>query len=350
MAWAPATIVKASNGMRGVILAAVLGVFGLLPKAVATEPPAAAANANPSAIQVAPVTRVPAASVPVPTKPVEPQIAAKALFGAVHSPADLVARSIGTYAKGCLSGAQMLPVDGAEWQAMRLSRDRNWGHPSLLLFLEHFASDARRFDGWPGLLVGDMSQPRGGPMVSSHASHQLGLDVDLWYQPMPSKRLSKDERETKSAESLLAPGGLSVDPQRFTADHIRLLKRAASFGEVERIFVHPAIKKALCQVTLNDVDRIWLIKMRPFWGHDDHFHVRIRCPEGDTNCHPQAPVPGDDGCGKELDDWFARLQTPPKPSAVPETPVQPLTLDKLPVECRAVLAAPGGSTVTPRLQ
>jgi murein endopeptidase len=30
-----------------------------------------------------------------------------------------------------------------------------------------------------GLLIGDMSQPRDGPMLYGHSSHQIGLDVDI---------------------------------------------------------------------------------------------------------------------------------------------------------------------------
>ena len=309
--------------------------------------PSQAAGDSDLQITVPPVTRQAPPAPAATSVDAATEIPAKTLFGAVRAPAALAARSIGTYAKGCLAGAQTLPADGAEWQAMRLSRNRNWGHPALVSYLERFAADARRLDGWTGLLVGDMSQPRGGPMASGHASHQVGLDADLWFRPMPAKRLTKAERETLSADSVLAPGGLKIDAQQFTAEHVRLLKRAASFGEVERVFVHPAIKKALCEATINDVDRTWLIKMRPIWGHYDHFHVRIRCPEDAVGCQPQAAPPGDDGCGKELDDWFALLRAPPKPDAVPEPPVKPLTLDKLPADCRTVLTAIGQVNAKP---
>ena len=72
---------------------------------------------------------------------------------------------------------------------------------------------------------------------------------------------------------------------------MRLIKRAASYPAVERIFVHPAIKKALCEDTAKDTDRAWLSKVRPMWGHHYHFHIRIVCPAGSTNCEHQ-PAPG----------------------------------------------------------
>src|SRR5205823_1814449 len=168
---------------------------------------------------------------------------AKVLFGAVKSPAPMAARAISFYAKGCLAGAAALPVDGPAWQAMRLSRNRNWGHPKLVALVEKLAVEAREHDAWPGLLVGDISQPRGGPMLSGHASHQVGLDADIWLTPMPDRRLTEREREDLSATSMLAPDEVSVDPKIWTDAHVRLLKRAASYASVERIFVHPAIKK-----------------------------------------------------------------------------------------------------------
>src|SRR5262245_38675284 len=177
---------------------------------------------------------------------------AKELFGAAKTPAPLAARSIGFYAKGCLAGAAALPVDGPAWQAMRLSRNRNWGHPDLIALLEKFAVDAKQHDGWPGLLVGDIAQPRGGPMLTGHASHQIGLDADVWFTPMPDRRLSEKEREDLSATSMRADDRVSVNPKVWTEAHGRLLKRIAGYQTVERVLVHPAIKKAVCEATAKD--------------------------------------------------------------------------------------------------
>jgi penicillin-insensitive murein endopeptidase len=270
---------------------------------------------------------------------------AKELFGAAKSPAPMAARAIGFYAKGCLAGGAALPIDGPAWQAMRLSRNRNWGHPETIATVEKLGVEARAHDGWPGLLVGDISQPRGGPMLTGHASHQVGLDADIWLTPMPDRRLTNQEREDISATSMLAPDGVSVDPKVWTDKHARLLKRAASYANVERIFVHPAIKKALCDATGKDENRAWLHKIRAYWGHYYHFHVRIACPSGSTNCEHQPPLPADDGCGKELTNWLALVKPKPKPATPPETVAKPappkpgITLDQLPAECRTVLAS-----------
>ncbi len=278
-------------------------------------------------------------------------IPAKQAFGIVLNPADLEARAIGSYARGCLAGGQMLPVDGPAWQAMRLSRNRNWGHPALIEYIERLASDARTQDDWPGLMVGDMAQPRGGPMLTGHASHQIGLDADIWLKPMPPRRLSQREREEISAVSMLAPGGLSVNRDVWTPGHVRLLRRAASYPQVARIFVHPAIKKALCEAAGSDRD--WLRPIRPWWGHHYHFHVRLRCPAGMVGCVDQAPPPPGDGCGKQLDDWYDLLTAPPKP-AQPREPRPELTLADLPSACTEVLrhdipqsGAPSGPVPVP---
>ena len=279
-----------------------------------------------------------------------PPTPAKVLFGAAKTPAPLAARAIGFYAKGCLAGAAALAIDGPAWQAMRLSRNRNWGHPVLIALVEKLAVEAKQHDGWPGLLVGDISQPRGGPMLTGHASHQIGLDADIWFTPMPDRRLSEKEREELSATSMLGDDRVSVNGKVWTDAHVRILKRTASYKEVERVLVHPAIKKAVCEASKEEKDRDWLSKIRPYWGHYYHFHIRIACPKGSTSCEGQPSVDDDnDGCGAELTRWLKLVTVPPRPappSAKPPPEKRPITLDQLPAECRSVLAegppAPAG--------
>ena len=280
-------------------------------------------------------------------------IGAKQLFGAVKEPAPLPARAIGSYTRGCLSGAVALPIDGPAWQVMRLSRNRNWGHPKLIALIEQFAKDAQKLDGWPGLLVGDIAQPRGGPMITGHASHQVGLDADFWLTPMPDRRLTAKEREDIQATTMLDGTGLAVDPKVFTDKQVALIKRAASYPKVERMFVHPAIKKALCQAA--GTDRKWLGKVRPLYGHYYHFHMRIKCPPGFAGCKPQTPPTGADGCGKEVNQWLARV-VPAKTPAPPPPPVStsskppkpPIMLSELPKECQALLGAKPDPVPIPR--
>ena len=261
-------------------------------------------------------------------------IAAKHQFGFVLSAAKLEARAIGSYAKGCMAGGTMLPVDGPAWQAMRLSRNRNWGLPVLVDFLERFAADLKARENWPGLLIGDMSQPRGGPMLTGHASHQTGLDADIWYMAMPAERMSWTEREFKEPVELASLNDTRVIKANWKEAYYRVLHRAAGYDDVERILVHPAVKKALCDISPKE-DRAWLRKVRPMWGHNYHFHVRLACPKGAKSCVPQAPPPADDGCGKQLDDWLKLVSRPPKP----EKPAPPPDLTKKPVKRKVTTVA-----------
>ncbi|HLK82421.1 MAG TPA: penicillin-insensitive murein endopeptidase [Xanthobacteraceae bacterium] len=273
--------------------------------------------------------------------PDDPKTPAKQLFGRISTPTPGRAHVVGFYANGCLAGASPLPVDGPAWQVMRLSRNRNWGHPTLIRFLERLAAKVRKAGEWNGLLVGDMSQPRGGPMLTGHASHQVGLDADIWLTPMPDRQLSRAEREEMSATMVVAENRLDVDPSVWTPGHLAVIKSAARDPQVERIFVNAAIKKALCRDT--DPDRDWLNKVRPYWGHDYHFHVRLYCPADSPDCKPQQPPPPGDGCGKDLDWWFTDAVLHPKPPPIPIRPKPPMTVAKMPPACRAVLAAPDAS-------
>jgi penicillin-insensitive murein DD-endopeptidase len=178
--------------------------------------------------------------------PNDPATPAKELFGRKATPALLAAHTIGFYSKGCIAGAKALPLDGDTWQVMRQSRNRNWGHPNLVRFLERLAHQAPKA-GWRGLLVGDMSQPRGGPMHTGHFSHQVGLDADIWLTPMPDRKLTRQEREEMMATVVVAADGRDVDPSVWTPAHAATIKAAAKDPQVSRIFVNPAIKKALCR-------------------------------------------------------------------------------------------------------
>ncbi|MHA1548358.1 MAG: penicillin-insensitive murein endopeptidase [Alphaproteobacteria bacterium] len=281
----------------------------------------------------------------------------KQFFGNIADPAPLAAASVGFYTKGCLAGGVALPTDGPAWQAMRLSRNRNWGTPGLVDVVQRLAQDARDQDGWNGLLVGDMSQPRGGPMVSGHTSHQTGLDVDIWFDPMPERTLSADERETMSATSYIKTGtNTDLDTSRWTEAHNRLIRRAALNPQVQRIFVNAGIKQELCRWA--GEDRAWLRKIRPWYRHDDHLHMRLRCPDGMAGCKPQDPTVAGDGCGDNLAYWLSD-----KPYYRPQTKgpyryKREMTLGDLPQTCRGVLAAgangidipPGPYAPSPRLR
>jgi len=260
-----------------------------------------------------------------------PRNAARRLFSIPVSPAQLPAQAFGAYGNGCIAGAVQLPPEGPGWQVMRPARARNFGHPKLVAWIQGFAAGALE-DGWPGLLIGDMAQPRGGPMLTGHASHQLGLEVDIWLTPAPGQGLlTTEEREEMSATDMVQSTLLEVNAE-FTPAHVALLRRAARMPDVDRIFVNAAIKQAACGDTTDT--REWLRKLRPWPGHTYHFHVALTCL--DAGCARRNPIPAGDGCGKELTHWFREDVRFPKPSP----PARILRLNDLPQACRAVLAAP----------
>ncbi|MGR3494615.1 penicillin-insensitive murein endopeptidase [Citreimonas sp.] len=279
--------------------------------------------------------RVPEVSAPL--DPVLSTREAKQLFGTVPAASGQRAEPLGSYSKGCLAGAEQLPETGPTGQAMRLSRNRNWGHPELIDYLGDLSRAAARQPGWNGLYIGDLSQPRGGPMLTGHASHQVGLDADIWMLPATDLSLSRAERESISSISLQRANGAYTN-DNWTRQHHEIMKAAASDPRVARIFVFPAAKVRMCAEETGNRD--WLAKIRPWYGHHYHFHVRLNCPRGAEGCVDQAPPPPGDGCA-DAQAWVNNILNPPPadPDAPPPAPKRELTMADLPRQCAAVLAA-----------
>ena len=280
--------------------------------------------------------------------PLHAEELANQLFGAKESPSQQESQPIGFYSKGCAAGLVQLPETGPTWQAMRLSRNRNYGQPVMIEFLQDLSVAATQV-GWRGLYIGDISQPRGGPMVSGHASHQIGLDADIWMLPPPSLSLSRQEREDISSIPVRSADQLS-DTENWTNSHRELLKAAASDKRVDRIFVAAAVKIEICK-TAKRRDTKWLQKIRPVAGHDTHFHVRLKCPKGAKLCETHTPTVnelsnGGNGCDDTLMWWVTDYLNPPEGGKVEKDPEEPkkkgprdYTMADLPAQCAAVLAS-----------
>jgi penicillin-insensitive murein endopeptidase len=316
------------------------------PAPVVAAPPAPA----PAPVVTAPVpaTPAPVVATPAPLPPQKPAVSeakkdatepAKILFSEKMLPSVGKPLAIGYYPRGCLQGAEALPVTGRTWQVMRLSRNRNWGHPELVKFLERFAPLAAKATGWHGILVGDMAQPRGGPLPFGHMSHQIGLDVDVWLTPMPGHVLSKDQREKMPPLNLVASDWKHVNPKTWTPADIAFIRTAAEQPEVERVLVNAAIKKEMCELQ-GDKHPAWMDKVRPWYGHNDHMHIRLKCPADSPHCRHQPPVPDSAACGKSLDYWFSDRVLHPKPKKGGGKPPKQIMLADLPAACKTVLNAP----------
>ncbi|MGY6550046.1 MAG: penicillin-insensitive murein endopeptidase [Roseinatronobacter sp.] len=284
-----------------------------------------------------------------PPGPSHAQSLANQLFGAHPLPSLQPPEAIGSYANGCAAGLVRLPETGPTWQAMRLSRNRNWGHPDAIAYVQDLSRVATTL-GWRGLYVGDISQPRGGPMTSGHASHQIGLDIDIWMLPPQRLNLSRAERESISSISVRTEDQRSVN-RNWTPAHHALLREAARDPRVDRIFVAAAVKIEMCR-TATRADTAWLQKIRPAVGHNYHFHVRLRCPAGSRNCVTQTPSVaelsnGGNGCDATLQWWVTDFLNPPRRERIEpsEDPAprrrhpRQFTMSDLPAQCQQVLAA-----------
>ncbi|PIV73993.1 MAG: penicillin-insensitive murein endopeptidase [Rhodobacteraceae bacterium CG17_big_fil_post_rev_8_21_14_2_50_65_11] len=266
---------------------------------------------------------------------------ARRLFGQVRAAQPARPAVLGGYARGCVQGAERLPETGPTWQAMRLSRNRNWGHPELLDYLRDLSRAAATLPGWEGLYIGDLAQPAGGPMLTGHASHQSGLDADIWMLPATDLALTRQRRESLSSISTRRAGGAFVG-ENWTEQHWHLLRAAASDPRVARIFVFPGAKVWMCDRETGD--RSYLRNIRPLHGHHTHFHVRLHCPDGNSDCVEQDPPPPGDGC-EEARVWQRNIISPPppQPGPAPPAPARPapargeIMLSDLPQQCTRVL-------------
>ncbi len=257
---------------------------------------------------------------------------AQSQFGARPTPSPHDPHPVGRHAQGCLAGGMQLPETGPTWQAMRLSRNHNWAHPAAIEFIGDLSQQATRA-GWSGLYVGDISQPRGGPLAG-HASHQIGLDIDVWLLPATRLDLSRSQRESLSSMNVRSADQRAVNGNWTRAHHF-LLETAARDPRVNRIFITPPVKLRMC-ADAGGGDRAWLAKIRPWWGHNTHFHVRLNCPRGAVGCVNPEPLPAGDGCAEAV-WWVTEALEPPDPNA-PKTPAKPpLRVADLPPQCAQVL-------------
>ncbi|WP_339113677.1 penicillin-insensitive murein endopeptidase [Thioclava sp. GXIMD2076] len=273
---------------------------------------------------------------------------ARQLFGAERAPSAQAPSAVGFYSKGCAAGMVAMPESGPTWQVMRLSRNRNYGQPETLAFLQDLSRQAATLPGWAGLYIGDIAQPRGGPMTGGHASHQTGLDADIWMLPPKRLDLSRSEREKISSISIRTADQTRINAN-WTPAHMALMEMTAKDPRVDRIFVAAAAKIAMCNAAPRG-DRAWLQKIRPYWGHNTHFHVRLKCPPGASACEKQTPSvaelsKGGDGCDETLNWWVTEALNPTKPAA-PQEPSGPpkrtaktYVMADLPAQCRNVLNA-----------
>ena len=249
-------------------------------------------------------------------------------------PAEGQALAIGKYTNGCVIGAKALPRQGPGFQTIRLIKNRFYGHPEMISYLKNLGQRIHHA-GMPDMLVGDIAMPAGGRFLSGHRSHQMGLDADIWFR---MGKMNKKDAYNPSGMALLVVDrkAKKVIDKLWTKDQEQMLKLAATDPKVARIFVNPAIKIKLCETVKGD--RHWLHKLRPWFGHDAHFHVRLHCPKGASFCQEQAPIPKGDGCNATLYSWLK-----PAPKKTTSGKKKPAVIPPPPPLCQQILTAPNRS-------
>jgi penicillin-insensitive murein endopeptidase len=251
----------------------------------------------------------------------------------------------GGYNAGCLQGAHAPQETGIGYQYIKLSRNKFWGHSSAHSYVADLGKTLR--PSGISLLVADVSMPRGGPFTWDHASHQVGLDIDIEYLQDPrslSRPLTVQERERLPKYYLADTDANDIISANWDEKYVTMLRAAAADQRTQMIFVHPSIKRKICQNSQNR--KPWLAKIQPWWDHHEHFHVRLKCPSDGSspNCKPK-PEPTDIGCdGAELawwfsDEWRQMYEARKKWRQDNPNPV-PGALPALPQQCQTILGEP----------
>jgi penicillin-insensitive murein DD-endopeptidase len=288
--------------------------------------------------------------------PIDPLKLRADAFSRFREPSEGKPIAVGSTSNGCLIGGKPLPRSGPGFEVMRLGRNRRFGHPALVAYIQRLAAAAKK-KKIGTLLIGDLAQPRGGPTPTGHRSHQTGLDVDIGFtRPawLARRRLKASEREQLPLTPVL-----DLTTRTFTAEWTpqieQLIELAASDPEVDRVFVHPRIKRELCdhasaraaakpatrtrsrsKADAAAPDLGWLRTVRPWWGHHDHLHVRLKCPADSVGCESQAPLPPGDGCS-EIAWWETEEARRARDRRDPPAPVEPRAPAPLPAACQALL-------------
>ena len=235
---------------------------------------------------------------------------------------------LGPQGTGCIAGAVELSASGPGFETIRAGKTAFWGAPSTIEAIRTLGAHAQG-SGLPELYIGELSRPRGGPIAGSHVSHQVGLDVDIYLDLTRKPILNVAQRQDLEPPTVVRPDRRGIDPARWRAQHVTLLKLAAGLPAVDRILVNPAIKKELCETVRED--RSWLRLIRPWYGHAAHMHIRFRCPADQPECIQAAPPPPGESCDASLQWWFDQLDAPPSPPG-PRRPPSPV-----PAACKAIL-------------
>ena len=247
------------------------------------------------------------------------------------------ARSIGFYTHGCLAGGVALPINGKTWQVMRLSRNRNWGHPDLVAFLERLAAKvpkvrlARAAGRRHGAAArrADAHRPRQ-PSGRARCRHLAHADAEDAADARGARGDVGDQRGRRGQEGRRSE---DLDAGPFRAD------QGGGRGPEGRAHLRQCGDQEGAVPRGRQGPRL-AAQGAPVVGAQLSFPCPHRLPGRQPGCKAQDPAGETEGCGKELDCWFSPGVLNPPPPKEPPKPRPPLTMADLPAACRQVLLAP----------
>lgn len=204
--------------------------------------------------------------------------------------------SVGTYWQGTLKNAVNLHDFSNPYIESLSPKAHQYAAEPLLEALQRMATWVNERWG-KKLQVGDLSKRDGGKLAR-HETHQLGLDADIAYlslNPKTDGHRSKAEHN-KFRETFIVNGKISAE---FDAEkNYELIRHAIQTYPVDRVFVACKVKEELLKVAERfPLERDALFaKITAYPHHNDHFHVRLLCPDTNFKCKSDLKVWKDIGC------------------------------------------------------
>ena len=239
--------------------------------------------------------------------------------------AESMSEPVGNYNNGCIFNSHSLKVSTDTYQVAHPRKQRYFGDESMVRFIERYSAAVKK-NGVGNVLVGDVSTRYGGRLNTGHASHQNGLDADIEFY---LDRINPKDLDKPHANILVTRDKKTTN-SLFNRKYYDLIMLAAKDPLVERIFVSPAIKVKMCEMTADENMHKYLHKIRPWFGHTEHFHVRLRCPAHAADCEKQTPIPEMNTIAEEKEEalsWFL-----PPPTDVAKN-IQKKPKPELPARC-----------------
>lgn len=207
-------------------------------------------------------------------------------------------QSFGFYSHGRLAAATRLPDSGGGFVKILRPRNRRFASEDMIYLITKVSKelDQKFPNRRDAVQIGDVSAELGG-LVPGHNSHQNGLDVDIAFL-RTNETMQNPDDVNGFREKFVSSGKVSnnFDLERNWA----LAKLMVATGRPQRIFVNQVIKNAFCKLAREKGElqsaAETLHRLRPYSGHEDHFHVRITCPLNSPKCEAQEEIPAGTGC------------------------------------------------------